>query len=121
MILPLMSAYNTLYDEAAENYGLITTEMAERNGVSGMSLVMLERRGVSSVSGGASIVKNGADNASIKPLHGIPAQPVEEAIRASRGSIMDERLVEAANRAKELGLLLSDTHEQLIQELNHAQ
>lgn len=45
MILPLMSAYNTLYDEAAENYGLITTEMAERNGVSGMSLVMLERRG----------------------------------------------------------------------------
>lgn len=34
---------------------------------------------------------------------------------------MDERLVEAANRAKELGLLLSDTHEQLIQELNHAQ
>ena len=40
-----MSAYNTLYDEAAENYGLITTKMAERNGVSGMSLVMLERRG----------------------------------------------------------------------------
>ncbi len=45
IILPLMSAYNTLYEEAAENYGLITTEMAERNGVSGMSLVMLERRG----------------------------------------------------------------------------
>ena len=177
-----MNAYNTLYDEAAENYGLITTQMAERNGVSGMSLVMLERRGrlrrvgrgvyrleqhpeteydsyatlVAKAGEGAFlwgptvlalenlcptdpatlyvavpgrirrqlgrgvIVKNGAGNASIKPLHGIPAQPIEEAIRASRGSIMDERLVEAANRAKEQGLLLSDTHEQLIQELNHA-
>lgn len=39
-----MNAYNTLYDEAAENYGLITTEMAERNGISGMGLVMPERR-----------------------------------------------------------------------------
>ena len=182
IILPLMSAYNTLYDEAAENYGLITTEMAERNGVSGMSLVMLERRGrlqrvgrgvyrleqhpateydsyatlVAKAGKGAFlwgptvlaleklcptdpatlyvavpgrirrqlgrgvIVKNGADNASIKPLHGIPAQPIEEAIRASRGSIMDERLIEAANRAKEQGMLLSDKHEQLMKELNHA-
>lgn len=40
-----MSSYDTLYDEAAENYGLITTEMAGRYGISGMSLVMLERRG----------------------------------------------------------------------------
>lgn len=40
-----MRSYDTLYDEAAENYGLITTEMAGRHGVSGMSLVMLERRG----------------------------------------------------------------------------
>ena len=181
IILPPMSAYNTLYDEAAENYGLITTDMAERNGVSSMSLVMLERRGrlqrvgrgvyrleqhpateydnyatlVAKAGEGAFlwgptvlaleklcptdsatlyvavpgrirrqlgrgvIVKNGANNASVKPLHGIPAQPIEEAIRASRGSIMDERLVEAANRAKEQGLLLSDAHERLIQELNH--
>lgn len=177
-----MSAYNTLYDEAAENYGLITTAMAERYGVSNMSLVMLERRGrlqrvgrgvyrleqhpateydsyatlVAKAGEGAFlwgptvlaveklcptdpailyvgvpgrirrqlgrgvIVKNGADNASVKPLHGIPAQPIEEAIRSSRGIIMDARLVEAANRAKEQGLLLSDIREQLIQELNYA-
>lgn len=177
-----MSAYNTLYDEAAENYGLITTDMAERNGVSGMSLVMLERRGrlqrvgrgvyrleqhpvteydsyatlVAKAGEGAFlwgptvlaleklcptdpatlyvavpgrirrqlgrgvIVKNGADNASIKPLHGIPSQPIDEAIRASRGSIMDDRLIEAANRAKELGMLLPDKHEQLMKEFAHA-
>ena len=177
-----MSVYNTLYDEAAENYGLITTDMAERYGVSGMSLVMLERRGrlqrvgrgvyrlgqhpateydsyatlVAKAGKGAFlcgptvlaleklcptdpatlyvavpgrirrqlgrgvIIKNGVDNTSVKSLHGIPAQPIDEAIRASRGSIMDERLIEAADRAKELGLLLADTHEQLIQELNHA-
>lgn len=178
----MMSAYNKLYDEAAENYGLITMEMAKRNGVSGMSLVMLERRGrlqrvgrgvyrleqhptteydeyaslVARAGDGAFlwgptvlaleklcptdpatlyvavpgrvrrhlgrgvIVKNGADNKSVKPLRGIPAQPIEEAIRSSRGSIMDERLVEATNRAKEQGLLLSDIHEQLLQELSHA-
>lgn len=177
-----MSAFNTLYDEAAENYGLITTGMAERRGVSGMSLVMLERRGrlqrvgrgvyrleqyptteydsyatlVAKAGDGAFlwgptvlaleklcptdpatfyvavpgrirrqlgrgvIVKNGVDNTSIRPLHGIPAQSIDDAIRSSRGSIMDERLVEAANRAKEQGLLLSDAHEQLMKELNHA-
>lgn len=177
-----MNAYNTLYDEAAENYGLITTAMAERNGISGMSLVMLERRGrlqrvgrgvyrleqhpateydsyatlVAKAGKGAFlwgptvlaleklcptdpatlyvavpgrirrqlgrgvIVKNGMDKASIRPLHGIPSQSIDEAIRASRGSIMTERLVEAANRAKDRGMLLPDTHEQLLKELNHA-
>ncbi len=177
-----MNAYNTLYDEAAENYGLITMEMAERNGVSGMSLVMLERRGrlqrvgrgvyrleqhpvteydryatlVAKSGDGAFlwgptvlaleklcptdpatlyvavpgrirrrlgrgvIVKNGANNVSVKPLHGIPAQTIEEAIRASRGIIMDERLVEAAKRAKEQGMILPNTYEQLMKELSHA-
>lgn len=52
-----MSAYNTLYEEAAENYGL---------------------------------------------------------------SIMDERLIEAANRARDLGLVLPNAHKQLIQKLSHA-
>lgn len=177
-----MNTYNTLYDEAAENYGLITMAMAERNGVSGMSLVMLERRGrlqrvgrgvyrltqhptteydryatlVARAGEGAFlwgptvlalenlcptdpavlyvavpgrirrqlgrgvIVKNGADASCVKQLHGIPAQSIEEAIRASRGIIMDERLTDAANRAKEQGLILPNTHKQLIKELNHA-
>ncbi len=176
-----MNAYDTLYDEAAENYGLITTEMAERNGVSGMSLVMLERRGrlrrvgrgvyrleqhpatehdnyatlVAKAGKGAFlwgptvlaleklcptdpatlyvavprrirrqlgrgvVVKNGAGNVSIKLLHGIPSQSIDDAIRVSRGCIMDGRLIEAANRAKERGLLLPDAYEQLMKEFNH--
>ena len=181
IILPFMNAYNRLYDEAAENYGLITTEMAERNGVSGMSLVMLERRGrirrvgrgvyrldqhpateydayatlVAKAGKGAFlwgptvlameklcptdpavlyvavpgrirrqlgrgvVVKNGADTSKVKPLHGIPSQTIGDAIRSSCGIIMNGRLIDAANRAREQGLLLADTCEQLIQELNH--
>ena len=177
-----MNAYNTLYDEAAENYGLITTQMAERNGVSGMSLVMLERRGrlrrvgrgvyrleqhpeteydsyatlVAKAGEGAFlwgptvlalehlcptdpatlyvavprrirrqlgrgvVVKNGAEDTSVKNLHGIASQSIEEAILASRGTIMDERLIEAANRAKEQGLILPEAHDHLIRELTYA-
>ncbi len=40
-----MTAYDKLYEDAAENYGLITTDMAARYGVSAMALVMLAQRG----------------------------------------------------------------------------
>ncbi len=177
-----MSAYNTLYEEAAENYGLITTEMAERYGVSGMSLVMLERRGriqrlgrgvyrieqfptseydtyaalVAKAGKGAFlwgptvlamenlcptdpatlyvavpgrirrslgrgvVVKNGINDASPARLHGIPSQPIEAAILASRGIIMDERLLAAAQRACDEGLVLPDIFKQLKKKLDYA-
>ena len=40
-----MKAYDQIYEVASENYGLVTTEMARKLGVSGMALVMLEKRG----------------------------------------------------------------------------
>lgn len=40
-----MKSYDRIYEVAAENYGLVTTELARELGVSGMTLVMLERRG----------------------------------------------------------------------------
>ena len=40
-----MKAYDQIYEVASENYGLVTTEMARKLGVSGMDLVMLEKRG----------------------------------------------------------------------------
>ncbi len=40
-----MTAYDKLYEDASENYGLITMDMAAQYGVSSMTLVMLARRG----------------------------------------------------------------------------
>ena len=40
-----MRAYNQIYEVASENYGLMTTDMARKIGVSSMALVMLEKRG----------------------------------------------------------------------------
>lgn len=40
-----MKAYDQIYEVASENYGLVTTDMARKLGVSGMALVMLEKRG----------------------------------------------------------------------------
>ncbi len=177
-----MSTYDILYDEAAENYGLVTTSMAARHGISVMSLVMLERRGrlrrvgrgvyrleqypateydsyatlVAKAGNGAFlwgptvlalaklcptdpaklyvavpgrirrklgrgvVIKNGVKAEALVYLHGIPCQTIEDAIRSACGCIMDERLADAANRAREQGLIMSDVCKRLIKELSHA-
>ena len=49
--------------------------------------------------------------------HGIPAQSLPDAILSSKGLIMNERLKDAANNAKSLGLILTPDYENLIREL----
>ncbi len=63
------------------------------------------------------IVKTGVKNAHPAYPHGIPAQPLPEAILSCKGLIMNERLKEAANNAKNLGLILTSDHEDLIRKL----
>ncbi len=176
-----MTAYDKLYEEAAENYGLITMDMAARYGVSAMALVMLARRGrlrhiargvyrleqhpaseydayamlVAKAGKGAFlwgpsvlalnqlcptdpaklyvgvtgrirrnlgrgvVVKNGCKVSNIVQAYGIASQTIKDAILDSRGIIMNERLISAARRAQEEGLLLPDAAQAIIQELNN--
>ncbi len=176
-----MTAYEKLYEDAAENYGLITTDMAARYGVSAMTLVMLAQRGrlrhiargvyrleqhpsseydayatlVAKAGRGAFlwgpsvlalnqlcptdpaklyvgvpgrirrnlgrgvIVKNGCKNQIVVQTHGISSQTIKDAILASRGIIMNDRLISAARRAREEGFLLPDAAQAIIQELNN--
>jgi predicted transcriptional regulator of viral defense system len=178
-----MTAYDRIYDAAAENYGLITSGAAESLGVSNMALVMLAKRGrlvrvgrgvyrleqhpateydayaalVAKAGKGAFlwgpsvlaldhlcptdprtlyvavpgrvrrslgpgvVVKTGVDD--VKPVltHGIAAQSIADAIRASKGIIMDERLRDAAERARDAGLMLKDDYRVLRKELKDAE
>lgn len=178
-----MSAYEKIYEIAAENYGLISSKDAAKIGVSNMAMVMLEKRGrllrvgrgvyrleqfpaseydpyanvvakagegaflwgpsvlaidhlcptdsatmyvgvpgrVRRALGRGVVVKNGQVNNSSSFPHGIPAQSIAEAIRSSRGLIMDSRLMEAADRAKELGLMLADEYRTIVEELKNEQ
>lgn len=49
---------------------------------------------------------------------GIPSQHVADAIEACRGSVMTERLIEAAKHARAEGLIASDEYKRLIKELS---
>ena len=63
------------------------------------------------------IVKTGVKNSHVAYPHGIPAQSLPDAILSSKGLIMNERLRDAANNAKSLGLILTPDYENLIREL----
>ena len=155
------SAYEKIYEDTVDNYGIITVARAKELGISTMSLVMLEKRGrlsrlaqgvyridkyvpteydvyASSVAKvgerayvwGPSVLAmkklcptdpgvvyiaspkrirkklpssiklvRGSASDRIELIEGISAQSVEQAIEASRGLIMDERLKEAKHEA----------------------
>ncbi len=50
-------------------------------------------------------------------IEGIPSQTVAEAIRSCMGTVMEDRLVEAARRARELGYIGATEEAGLIKEL----
>ena len=174
-----MISFNRIYEEASENYGLLTVKSAAALGVSNMALVMLAKRGrlirvgrgvyrldqyphseydpyaIAVVRAGDDaflwgpsvialdqlcptdprtiyvatprrirrnlgegvVVKNGLTNAHPAYPHGIPAQSLPEAILSSRGLIMDERLMDAANNARSQGLILNPDYENLVRKL----
>ena len=49
---------------------------------------------------------------------GIPSQTIPAAIRSCEGTMMTERLIDAAHRAKELGLIRAEEEAALLEELN---
>lgn len=177
-----MKAYDQIYEVASENFGLVTTDVARELGVSGMALVMLEKRGRivrvgrgvyrldqfpaseydsyatvvaragrdaflwgpsvlamenlcptdpgklyvavpgrirRSLGRGVVVRQNAGVNKNAAGLRGIPAQSVAEAIRDSRNMIMTDRLLEAARRAFELGLITGAESRRLQRELAH--
>lgn len=64
------------------------------------------------------VVIDGTPCAEVEWYDGIPSQPVAEAIRASRGAVMDERLVEAVDAALRKDLIGKDASRKIKRELH---
>ncbi len=66
------------------------------------------------------LVHSRADGADLTEYDGVPSTTVERAIRDSIGSVMPERLAEAARRATEEGLLRRSATDTLLDEIGTA-
>lgn len=58
-------------------------------------------------------------NARIKPIEGIAAQVVPDAILAAKATVRTDRLVDSAREACRRGIIDEETRDQLTQELEH--
>lgn len=174
-----MTAYEKIYEQAADNYGYITTREASELGVPKSEMSALAKRnrlvrkgyGVyrlathylpTEYDGYAEAVLLGGDGAivwgeSVLAMHdlalvnppvieiatdrrvrrtlppwirlvrrsggavdhyqGIPCQPLADAIRACRGSVMDERLADGVRKAEQNGELRLGEAERLLREM----
>ena len=108
-----VTAYNRIFDEAIENYGLVTTSMARRLGIAPGTLVDLAYRGRLMlnlaptdpdriyVATASRVRKNLGEGIKIckavvgyKPIRveGIPSQKVVDAILSARATMPNDRL-----------------------------
>ncbi len=176
-----MTSYQKIYNTAADNYGLVTIELAHQVGVSTRNLNDMARRGrlvrigygvyqlahyipteldpyaqaVALAGPGAFLygesvlallnltstnptrmylgtksrmrrnigpgyrVRQFYRNARTRPVEGIAAQEVGDAILAARTTVRSDRLEDAANEAYRRGIIDQETYNSVMKELKH--
>ncbi len=63
------------------------------------------------------VVVQRAEQGDVDSIEGIPSQAVAAAIRSCRGTVMEDRLADAARRARELGYIKASEEADLLKEL----